>query len=246
MFSISYTLLFAVILSKTWRVYYIFNNTSANKMLVKWALKGVQNDLVNVIHVLLFSLQFVKDWMLFAIIGVAVSVDVFILLVGTSVPQSRLTATLTTDVKHPSSVNVRMKCMSPKLLTLILYGCGSSNTSCALQDEGINISHFVFVCVTNESIIWLVISFAYKGLLQIVAMFMAFHTRNVKIQSLNEAIEIAGLVYINTIILVVVVVAGFAFNDYHDTHASLYGLAMIVDATLFLTLTFVPKVGLGQ
>ena len=74
-------------------------------------------------------------------------------------------------------------------------------------------------------------------------MFMAFHTRNVKIQSLNEAKEIAGLVYINSIILVVVVVAGFAFNDYHDTHASLYGLAMIVDATLFLTLTFVPKVG---
>ena len=73
-------------------------------------------------------------------------------------------------------------------------------------------------------------------------MFMAFHTRNVKIQSLNEAIEIAGLVYINTIILVVVIVAGFAFDDYHDTHASLYGLAMIVDATLFLTLTFLPKV----
>ena len=118
--------------------------------------------------------------------------------------------------------------------------------SCSLQDEGINISHFVFVCVTNESIVWLAISFAYKGLLQIVAMFMAFHTRNVKIQSLNEAIEIAGLVYINTIILVVVIVAGFAFNNYHDTHASLYGLAMIVDATLFLTLTFVPKVGLGQ
>ena len=74
-------------------------------------------------------------------------------------------------------------------------------------------------------------------------MFMAFHTRKVKIQSLNEAIEIAGLVYINTIILVVVVVAGFAFNNHHHTHASLYGLAMIVDATLFLTLTFVPKVG---
>ena len=55
-----------------------------------------------------FPLQLVKDWMLFAIVGVVVSVDVFILLVGTAVPQSRLIATLTTDVEHPSSVNVRM------------------------------------------------------------------------------------------------------------------------------------------
>ena len=46
--------------------------------------------------------------MLFAIVGVVVSVDVIILLVGTAVPQSRLTATLTTDVEQPSSVNVRM------------------------------------------------------------------------------------------------------------------------------------------
>ena len=46
--------------------------------------------------------------MLFAIVGVVVSVDVLILLVGTAIPQSRLTATLTTDVEHPSSVNVRM------------------------------------------------------------------------------------------------------------------------------------------
>ena len=45
--------------------------------------------------------------MLFAIVGVVVSVDVFILLVGTAVPQSRLIATLTTDVEHPSTVNVR-------------------------------------------------------------------------------------------------------------------------------------------
>ena len=50
--------------------------------------------------------------MLFAIVGVVVSVDVFILLVGTAVPQSRLTATLTTDVEHPSSVNVRMNCVN--------------------------------------------------------------------------------------------------------------------------------------
>ena len=72
------------------------------------SLKGCSKWLCDLYLCNAFILQLVKDWMLFAIVGVVVSVDVIILLVGTAVPQSRLTATLTTDVEHPSTVNVRM------------------------------------------------------------------------------------------------------------------------------------------
>ena len=72
------------------------------------SLKGCSTWLCDLRLCNAFMLQLVKDWMLFVIVGVVVSVDVIILLVGTAVPQSRLTATLTTDVEHPSSVNVRM------------------------------------------------------------------------------------------------------------------------------------------
>lgn len=53
LFSLSYTLLFAVILSKTWRVYYIFNNTATNKLLVRWILHA-QRGVINSVYVVDF------------------------------------------------------------------------------------------------------------------------------------------------------------------------------------------------
>ena len=94
----------------------------------------------------------------------------------------------------------------------------------------------------NESVIWLGISFAYKGLLQIVAIFLAFHIRKVKIKALNDAKEIAAIIYINSIILVIMVVSVFVLDTYHDTHAALFGLALLLQASCFLGIIFIPKV----
>ena len=89
---------------------------------------------------------------------------------------------------------------------------------------------------------WLAISYAYKGLLQLVAMFMAFHTRRVKIRALNDSKEIAVIIYINSITLALLAVVEFALNIYYEVYAALFGLALLVGATIFLTLIFVPKV----
>ena len=107
--------------------------------------------------------------------------------------------------------------------------------------NGISYNHFVFDCINNSAIVWLSISYAYKGLLQILAMFMAFHTRKVKIKALNDSKEIAAIIYINSITLSLLAFVEFALNDYHEVYASLFGLALLVGATLFLTLLFVPK-----
>ena len=100
----------------------------------------------------------------------------------------------------------------------------------------------MYICVNEDSIVWLAISFAYKGLLQLVAMFMAFHTRRVKIKFLNDSKEIAVIVYINSIILALLAVVEFALSRYHEVHATLVGLALLVEATVFLSLVFIPKV----
>ena len=101
----------------------------------------------------------------------------------------------------------------------------------------------MFVCLsTANAKVWLAISYAYKGLLQLVAMFMAFHTRRVKIKALNDSKEIAVIIYINSITLALLAVVEFALNSYHDGYAALFGLALLVGATLFLTLVFIPKV----
>ena len=111
-----------------------------------------------------------------------------------------------------------------------------------LQDDGIINKNYIFICTTNASIIWVAILFSYKGLLQILAMFMAFHTRKVTIKALNESLEIAALIYINSIILVMLTVTEFVLYEYREVYVTLFGLALIIGATLFLGLIFAPKV----
>ena len=73
---------------------------------------------------------------------------------------------------------------------------------------------------------------------------MAFHTRRVKVKALNDSKEIAVIIYINSIILAVLAVTQFALENYHDVYAAMFGIALLVDATLFLGLMFIPKVRL--
>ena len=103
-------------------------------------------------------------------------------------------------------------------------------------------NNFIFICTQPESTIWLSISFGYKGLLQLVAVFMAFHTRRVKVKALNDSKEIAAIIYINSIILALLVVTEFALAKYHNIYAAVFGLALLIEGSLFLGLTFIPKV----
>ena len=82
---------------------------------------------------------------------------------------------------------------------------------------------------------------AYKFLLQILALFMAFHTRRIKVKGLNDSKEILAIVYINTIAMIVFVVM-LALRGFHDISTAAAGLAVFIEATLFLALLFVPKV----
>ena len=88
--------------------------------------------------------------------------------------------------------------------------------------------------------------FSYKGLLQLSATFMAFHTRKVRIKALNDAKEITVIVYINSLTLILLVVIEFALNDHHELYSSLFSSALFVGASIFLGLIFIPKVTCTQ
>ena len=105
-------------------------------------------------------------------------------------------------------------------------------------------NHFIFLCTQTGSTIWLSISFGYKGLLQLVAVFMAFHTRRVKVKALNDSKEITAIIYINSIILALLIVTEFALATYHNIYAATFGLALLIVASLFLGLMFIPKVNI--
>ena len=98
------------------------------------------------------------------------------------------------------------------------------------------------MCAQTGSQIWLAVSFSYKALLQLVAIFLAFHIRRVKIKALNDSKEIAAIIYINSIILALLVLTQFTLQYYQDIYSAMFGLALLVDATMFIGFTFIPKV----
>ena len=71
---------------------------------------------------------------------------------------------------------------------------------------------------------------------------MAFYTRRVKIKALNDSKEIAVVIYFNSITLTLLAVVEFALKQYHEVYAALFSLALLVEASVFLTLIFIPKV----
>lgn len=100
---------------------------------------------------------------------------------------------------------------------------------------------FTFVCA-NNAIIWLAVSYTYKGLLQLVAMFMAFHTRKIKIRALNDSKEIAAIVYINSIIMLLLALTEFTLRRHHYVYSGVNGIVLLIGGSLFLGLIFIPKV----
>ena len=101
---------------------------------------------------------------------------------------------------------------------------------------------YVFTCTNAHAIIWIGVSFGYKILLQFVAIFMAFTTRKVNVKALNDTKENCIMIYINTIILVVLTVTEFAFRSSPTVYTAVFGLAIFLEASLFLGVVFVPKV----
>ncbi|XP_011409429.2 PREDICTED: gamma-aminobutyric acid type B receptor subunit 1-like [Amphimedon queenslandica] len=110
-----------------------------------------------------------------------------------------------------------------------------------INDEGKLQDHYILICNQSATVIWLALSFGYKGLLQVSAIFMAFHTRRVKVKILNESKEIAAIIYINSIVLVLLAASEFTLATHHNAYAALFGLGLLTEATLFLGLIFIPK-----
>ena len=63
-------------------------------------------------------------------------------------------------------------------------------------------------------------------------------------KGLNDTKEIYTIIYINTIIITVLIVTEFVLKSHYTVYITLYGLAIFAEATLFLGMTFVPKVAM--
>ncbi|XP_033632295.1 gamma-aminobutyric acid type B receptor subunit 2-like [Asterias rubens] len=102
----------------------------------------------------------------------------------------------------------------------------------------------VEVCRSKNLSIWLGLVYAYKGLLLLFGLFLAWETRKVKIPALNDSHYIAVCVYNVTImsILAVVVSNLVTRGDQLTTSFVLVTVCICITTTMTLCFLFVPKV----
>ena len=84
--------------------------------------------------------------------------------------------------------------------------------------------------------------FVYLGLLQLVGIILAFQTRKVKIPILNDSKSVTAFIYISSIVLVVIILVTFILHGYINVTAVLFYGGIMLLATIFLVLIFIPKV----
>lgn len=82
----------------------------------------------------------------------------------------------------------------------------------------------------------------YLGILQIVGIVLAFQTRSVEINVLNESKFVAALVYFSSIVLVALMIGDFALESRINYHGGIFSGGTMLLATISLILTFIPKV----
>ena len=87
-----------------------------------------------------------------------------------------------------------------------------------------------------------ILIFLYLALLQIVGIILAFQTRKVKIPALNDSKFVAALVYISSIVFVALVLITFLLGGYINISSGIFSGGIMLLATLFLILMFLPKV----
>ena len=97
-------------------------------------------------------------------------------------------------------------------------------------------------CSSPTEAYWLGVLFGYKIIFQAIGVFLAFKIRKVKIHGLNESREVSAILYITSIMLVIMIVVSYAFGDYIDVEAAVFGFGLSTLITVVLGLTFVPKV----
>ncbi|KAJ7363713.1 hypothetical protein OS493_009876 [Desmophyllum pertusum] len=98
-------------------------------------------------------------------------------------------------------------------------------------------------CATNNSFVWLLLVYGFKGILLIFGLFLAWETRKVKIAALNDSHHIGMAVY-NVFIVCTIGVPMAIYSEKQQYELSFYviTICIVFCTTLTLCLVFVPKI----
>lgn len=103
--------------------------------------------------------------------------------------------------------------------------------------------HMIFLHNSSIRSTFTTILFGYKGLLQLIAILLAFRTRNIKVKGLDDAKYIISTVYITTIGIVLIMMASFVLREYLNGYTATVTFSLFFSTGVILGLIFIPKVG---
>ena len=112
----------------------------------------------------------------------------------------------------------------------------------SLQELEIITNNYIYVCDSTARNIFLGVLYGYKMVLQVMALFLAFAIRKVKVKGLNDAKYIGAAIYVTSIVLAVIIVATYTLKDALNGFAALSCTGFLVGTTAILILVFVPLV----
>ena len=98
------------------------------------------------------------------------------------------------------------------------------------------------MCEANGQVVLYAVLYGYKGLLQAIALILAFRTRKVKVKGLDDSKYIAASIYVTSIVLAVIIVSTYTLMDYVNVYPAVVGMGLLIGTTMILGLVFVPRV----
>ncbi|CAI8049955.1 Gamma-aminobutyric acid type B receptor subunit 2 [Geodia barretti] len=101
--------------------------------------------------------------------------------------------------------------------------------------------YFFYICKSGGQVVLYTILFGYKGILQVLALLLAFRTRNVKVKGLDDSVYIAASVYVTSIVLTVIIISTYTLRDYVNAYPAVVGMGLLLGTTMILGLVFIPR-----
>ena len=84
----------------------------------------------------------------------------------------------------------------------------------------------------------------YILLTQLIAVVLAFKTRNVEIKILNDAKYIAIIIYLTSVIILIMIVCAVLLSNYLNADGAMFGGLLYIFTTTLLIIIFIPKVSM--
>ena len=91
---------------------------------------------------------------------------------------------------------------------------------------------------------FVVLTILFKIVLHVIGLVLAFLTRNVEVDALNDAKYSAMIIYFSTFMLILIAIIFPSTVTNPNLYDGVWTIFMFIMVFMFLGLTFIPKVGL--